>query len=57
MFYVGQTEQLRERLLEHLSSSEPDSCLIVDLERARGFEPLASCLGSRYSTTELRPRS
>ena len=27
------------------------------LERARGFEPLTTCLGSKYSTTELRPLS
>ena len=25
------------------------------LERARGFEPLTTCLGSKDSTTELRP--
>ena len=30
-----------------------DACLI--LERARGFEPLTTCLGSKDSTTELRP--
>ena len=27
----------------------------VFLERARGFEPLTTCLGSKDSTTELRP--
>ena len=26
------------------------------MERAKGFEPSTSCLGSRHSTTELRPR-
>ena len=27
----------------------------VDLERAMGFEPTTTCLGSKDSTTELRP--
>ena len=27
----------------------------LGLERARGFEPLTTCLGSKDSTTELRP--
>jgi hypothetical protein len=28
---------------------------VLNLERARGFEPLTTCLGSKDSTTELRP--
>ena len=28
---------------------------VLYLERARGFEPLTTCLGSKDSTTELRP--
>jgi len=27
VFYVGQSNDLERRLLEHLSSSEPDSCI------------------------------
>ena len=27
------------------------------MERAKGFEPSTSCLGSKHSTTELHPRS
>jgi hypothetical protein len=28
---------------------------LKDLERAMGFEPTTTCLGSKDSTTELRP--
>lgn len=27
VFYVGQTNELKRRLLEHLSESEPDKCI------------------------------
>ena len=31
VFYVGQTENLNRRLLEHLSSSEQDACIVRHL--------------------------
>ena len=33
------------------------SCRKGNVERAMGFEPTTSCLGSKHSTPELRPLS
>ena len=30
-------------------------CHATEMERAMGFEPTTSCLGSKHSTPELRP--
>ena len=30
-------------------------CQATEMERAMGFEPTTSCLGSKHSTPELRP--
>ena len=47
---VGEETQLE--VWEGISSSQEGN-----LERAMGFEPTTSCLGSKHSTPELRPLS
>ena len=48
---VGEETQLE--VGEGISPSQEEK----SLERAMGFEPTTSCLGSKHSTPELRPLS
>jgi hypothetical protein len=41
--------------MEHDGKKGEMSKLLKVLERAMGFEPTTTCLGSKDSTTELRP--
>ena len=44
-------EETRLEVGEGISPSQEDK----SMERAMGFEPTTSCLGSKHSTPELRP--
>ena len=48
--YTGSTEHVVE-IGEGISPSQEQN----GVERAMGFEPTTSCLGSKHSTPELRP--
>ncbi len=41
----------------HLLMGDKQTLVSGDMERAMGVEPTTTCLGSKRSTTELRPRT